>query len=642
MTFRHCTLLAVLLLPFLWCAAEGLLDPEIELLPPGAGAWIVAPLPEDGPAPPSARYRLELAAPAQVPTRVVVEITAMREFRLAVNGRPRFDSHGLAAHNWKHALRLDLGPWLELGSNEIAVEVSNDRGPTPLRVRDISANGPRLATGVAPWRAMERGSWVEAALAGQGETWLLGKGWRWHHPRRFGTLLVGVGLIIALGLLRRPKVATDGTRPGFWRRHGPVVAVLAVIVAANLWNGASFPYRRSRLDWGGHTKHLSYAASTWRPSLAHEGWQMYQPPLYYWIAARIYNLRGGDSYLAPSLRWVQILTATLGALHMVIAAFVLTRFGPRAARPRALALLALGLAPMSLTTNAMITNEPAAGLFGGLAIALALVVFARPGLGVAGGAALGLASGVALLTKFSGLMPATAIGLVLALRVVSDPSRRRSHLAAACGFAATLLASAGPYYARNYQVYGKLFVGNWDPASGFGLEQPPGYRTLDFYTRIGEVFSYAPERARWSSLWDGLYASTWGEIHDNFLSIDNYRTSGLLLIMFALALIPTAAGLRGFARSLAAAREASRHGDVQLMLVATTVFSVAAVALYMSTVPAVSTVKAFFLLHLVVPATLFTAWGLERMSQGLGRARILLDICGVALASVTLWTVLWR
>jgi hypothetical protein len=380
---------------------------------------------------------------------------------------------------------------------------------------------------------------------------------------------------------------------------------------------------------------------------------MYQPPLYYWVAGALYRSAGGGTRpegRPEALRRVQKLGGWVGVAHGALAFLVLLRFGPPSPRARAWALAAVGLAPAALTTGAMITNEPFAGLACGLPVAVGAWWITRGRAGVGAGAALGVLAGLALLAKFTGLMvlAALAVGLGAALvapaAATAAPARRR--WAALAGLLIAAAAVAGPYYLRNLRVYGRPFVGNWDRVSGQYYEQEPGYRTLGFYGRFGEVFAHLPERARWSSLWDGLYASTWGEIHGNFVRPRDLRVARWTLALFALALVPTAAALWGLgATAVRAAGERpapGSHPDAELLLVAVTVFSLAAVAVFTMVVPYRSAVKGFFLLHLTVPAAVFAARGYERMERGLGRGRWALDLAALAQAGLTCCLFLWR
>ncbi len=646
---RRAVICLLLAAPLAWWAELVLFDPETELLVGAKAPWLVDPRWETRgrtpkPFPPT-RYRLEPRGSGDLPASLPVAIRAMRSFRVYVDGELRFDFARWQRAGWKRPVKLDLGPWLREAHRALVIEVADDRGPPALQVVALDeAAAPWVETGRARWLSSTLGlPPVPAAVAGRGEAELRAGPWRWAHPLRHLALLAGVlGLVLAglAGSLRRPPRAEEPRPPSRWR-HAPVVAALVLVAGANLWNASRFPYDRSRMDWGGHLEHLRYAERHWRPPLAEEGWEMYQPPLYYWVGGSFLRLFRSHLGLRASIRWIQLLGAGAAVLHVLLAAFVLARFGPASGRARAVALLAVGLAPGALTTDAMLTNEPFAAFVCGLPLAAGALVLAGRRFGVRAGALLGLLGGLALLSKFTGLMPVAALAATLGVAYLDEPGRRRAVAATLAAFALVVLAVAGPYYARNVATYGEPFVGNWSRASGWYYEQEPGYRTPRFYATFGDVFAYPPMRALYSSFWDGLYASWWGEVHDDFVHPNQPRTIRLSLILFALAIVPTAAGLLGAGRSLRRGFGSDPIDRVHLLFVLVSLFSLVSLAVFVLRLPFYSTLKAFFLMNLTLPAALFVAQGTARLERGLGRARVLLDLVTAAFVVYVLRLFLW-
>lgn len=646
LTTRLAALTAVVLVPLTWWGWLAFVAPQGLLLPPGGAAWIVdsrwsVRKGTEELFPPT-RFRVEWEAGDKPPAHLAIEVTALGRFRLAVNRRQRFDSATEARSSWKRPIRVDLGPWLEPGANEVLIEVRNEAGPTPLQVT-VADGGSAVSTGTGAWEASARGlEWQPAALAGVEEGELQRGKLEVRNPLVHRGLLLAAAALTAAGLFGRRR-APPALKPavGWFRRHGAAAGVFAVIAFGNLWNGLYYPYDASRIDWGGHVEHLRYAARSWRPALAEEGWQMYQPPLYYWVAASLVPKDQVEGAGRRILRRVQLFGVAVGVAHVALAWWLLTRWGPPSPRARALALAVVGLMPVALTMNAKITNEPFAGLACGLPLAAAALLLGRHP-GPAAGVGLGLLSGLALLSKFTGLMPLAALAVVVAVHAVERQGRDRRRVAFALALLLLMAAAvAGPYYLRNISVYGKPFVGNWDPVSGQDYVQEPGYRTVGFFSRFGEVFFHHPERARWSSFWDGLYASAWGDIHGIHLGAVNGRAVALTQWVFALALVPTVGALAGFLA--AAVRSVSRAGaDVDLLMVTVSVFSLVAVAAFALEVPFYSTVNARFLLNLTLPTAYFAAWGYSRMESHLGRGRFALDLAGAAMAALILYIHLWR
>lgn len=664
--WRAAALVLLLAAPLIWWAGSALIDPEVELLVGWRAPWVVDPRWETRGRTadpfPATRYSLRREPSRTPPSSLPVEVRAMRELRIFVDGELRFDFGDWPRSGWKDPVALDLGPWLAAAGEALTIEVTNDRGPPALQVVALEeAAAPWIETGHAPWYASTRGlPPTPAVVAGRGEPELGAAPWRWARPLLHRALLGAVVALVLVGFLRycRGRRRAErggppgdpheedaaGAAPGARRRWLwlPVAAALLLVAAANLWNASRFPYTRSHMDWGGHRQHLRYAANHWRPPLAEEGWQMYQPPLYYWAGGAVLRASRPHVDQEAALRRVQLLGAAAGVLHVLLAAAVLRRFGPRSGRAQAVALLAVGLAPGAITTNAMLTNEPFAALMCGLPLAAGAALLADRRYGVMTGAFLGLLGGLALLSKFTGLMPVAAVGAVLGVAFLDEAGRRRAVAATLAAFLLVAALVAGPYYARNVAVYGKPFVGNWDPESGQYYEQEPGYRTPRFWGTVGDVFVHPPARARYSSFWDGLYASWWGEIHDNFVRPHPPRTIRLSLLLFALAAVPTAAGAMGLVRSLRRSFGADPRHRVHLLFVVVSLFSVASLGVFMARLPYVSTMKAFFLLNLTVPAAVFIGWGLSRLEAGLGRGRVLLDLVSLGFVALVLSLFLWR
>lgn len=86
--------------------------------------------------------------------------------------------------------------------------------------------------------------------------------------------------------------------------------------------------------------------------------------------------------------------------------------------------------------------------------------------------------------------------------------------------------------------------------------------------------------------------------------------------------------------------EGDRRAD--LALAAGTAGALAALAAFTLEVPFHSTVKAFFLLHLMAPVALFVARGFDLLEGGLGRLRPVLDLWVLVLAGILLELFIWR
>jgi 4-amino-4-deoxy-L-arabinose transferase-like glycosyltransferase len=432
-------------------------------------------------------------------------------------------------------------------------------------------------------------------------------------------------------------------RRPFWRRllvHAACASVLLPSLVVQVHNARTYPHGRSLFDVKGHVEYIRYVASNWRTPLATEGWEMFQPPLYYFAAAGVYRLAGGRAAEPASLEAVQAFSAVSGLFTLGVAYLLLGLALPGRPVARALGLAFVAMLPMGLYMNPMITNETFAGAAIGLALLATCWVAARPAGRPLLAALAGTMAGLGLLAKYTGLFVCVAGALLLGLRALDRPRERRRWLALVA-YAAAAFAVAGWLAVRNAQQFGDPFVGNWDARSGYHYEQPPGYRTLGFYARFGSVFTHVPTRSRFASLWDGQYGSAWTDSHHAFLSHKDPATPRLGAWLYWLALLPTAAMLAGFAQSVAGIwRRGWDHP--RTVLAATTVLTLTGVIAFTLETPTHSTIKAFFCLSLIPALAVFAGKGLDGMRVRLGRWQWTLYANLAALYGLAVYTFWYR
>jgi hypothetical protein len=317
--------------------------------------------------------------------------------------------------------------------------------------------------------------------------------------------------------------------------------------------------------------------------------------------------------------------AILGVLNLLFAWLLVNKLLPGKVSARNLGFSVAAFLPVGFYVNPNITNEVLSGSLVGLAVYLSCVgLFGRsPNWKLAIG--IGFVCGLCLLSKYTGLFIFVSVASLLTLRALSEADRA-SRLAVARFLALFLVVSVlicGWIYVRNSVHYGDPFVGNWDRASGFRYEQPPGYRSASFYTNFGSFLWHVPERARWSGFWEGLHGSLWMDIPGFLVGSADRGRDSLGSVILWLALLPSVGIVVGFLR--ACSRLLRRGWDHPFFIVVTTSFwTLVSVILFTLEVPYFSTVKAVFLLSLIPAVAVFAGLGLELMCRQLGRLRFLL------------------
>jgi hypothetical protein len=119
--------------------------------------------------------------------------------------------------------------------------------------------------------------------------------------------------------------------------------------------------------------------------------------------------------------------------------------------------------------------------------------------------------GLALLTKFTALLMAAPLFLVLGIGILIRHRRPGAALTRGAALLLPALAVSGWFYARNWIELGRPVVGNWDlPSPDRIWWSPPGFHTPQYYLRFGEVL-VRPFYSGFVSFWDALYSTFWGD-----------------------------------------------------------------------------------------------------------------------------------
>ena len=640
--------------------------PEIEFLRPSCrGEWIAHPAPpirfQGLPTCPDAMFERRVVM-TNLPVALDLSVSALRGFRLDVN-----DTIAVASadsKDWKHRARVDILPYLRAGTNLLKAAVFGTNGPPALLVE----GPPAFATGTNWTVKCGDGRARPAVAACKGEDAMRARdGALWQHKNRwlFGWLFAAYAAFIAYALIPvrlkpwlRANVADGGPerQPSsagkegaaepkrrflsvvgrFVLHYGFCPAILVVVAVAQYRNVLAYPHTRSAFDVGGHVDYLRLAAEKQVVPMATDGWEMFQPPAYYFTAAMVYEAWGGRRSEPKSLGAVQMFTTLCGLLSLVFALGLLRLLFPDRPLARNLGFASVAFLPMHFYMDPMITNE----VFAGAAIsgALLLVVWALrsdrpPWIRVIAAA---LACGYALLSKYSGVFLLLSAVVWLGLRVLAGIRNVRAW-GVLFAFIAGVLLVCGGYYHRNVSAYGHPFIGNWDNASGFHYEQPPGYRTAGFYARFGGVFFNQPEWPVRASFWDGEYGSIWADPHGAFIDVSDKETEQFVGAVICLATLPAAACLLGFCLAVWCLLR-KRWDDPLLVIVLVAFLSFTGVVAFTMEVPTHTTIKGFFLLSLIPAAAVFSGMGFETMARQLGRLRWLMYLCMGVLCVMVLHT----
>jgi tetratricopeptide (TPR) repeat protein len=594
-------------------------DPVINFLPPdGRAEWIVFPTAVDAHAhwvaSLDATFRREFVL-ANQPTTARLSIRAMRRAELEINGVPvRFP----LAHDWKETTSVEVTGRLHAGGNRIEARVFNDNGPPALWL-SLTTDQRKLRSDTN-WEASFAGSsWRQAALATAAKT-----------PRPGNSVTGGESTFDAMKriwpfwilLIAIASVATFPWKIGFKKLSKRSLEQMLLLMVAGLWlllfwnNARLLPFHAG-FDSKEHLKYISYIQEHRALPLPNEGWEMYQPPLYYLIAAAslsAFKLSVNDPASVVVLRF-------LGAF-VGIAQFVLVFLSLRFLLPLRAAFIGLLLAaflPMHLYMAHYVTNEMLSAALATATLYLCLRLLKSNTLRPSQFAWVGLTLGAAMLTKATVilLLPIVIAAIAGKLAYARVPvvvwARNLGLLLAIC------FTVCGWHYARMWLRFGTPLLGNWDAISGFTWWQDPGYHTLADFLRFGRSL-VDPLFSGFAGLADGIYSTLWGDgLCGGLVSVNMAWNQRPMVAGYLLALIPTMLMFVGAGVAIIRfVRQPSRELFLLLGFCALVVLGLVFMTLK---VPSYAQAKAFYALSALTPLCFFGALGWETLTHWSYRAR---------------------
>ncbi len=623
------------------CSAAG--GDGLPFLADGGGAiWIIYPAPNDTRLHPAiemdAVFRKTFLIAAQ-PATAPVRLRAFRTASIELNGKPI--AVPAAGDAWTTERRIDLGPFLRAGANEIRVTVVNPMGPPALwlvgalpgglSTRDpgweVSRAGAAWRTAIAAADRLESGSYdpdrsAEHLLPSWRSTWPL------------ILILSGIALGVAVVI---------GSRIDRHERRGPlyVAVALGLLLAALLLNNATHLPRAAGFDADGHLEYVRFIQQNAALPLADQGWQMYQPPLYYLMVALLLRLGAWTAQEPGAVSMIRLFNLGLGLANLAFVLASLRLLFPARPRAQVSGLVLAGFLPAVLLILHYPTNEAlVVTLASGVTWAALRLLRAGPTT-VRDHLLAGLLLGAAMLAKFSVLMLVPALYGALLWKAASAPrGERRERLMGVLSLTVTALLCCGWHYARVARHFGRPLIGNWDRETGFAWWQDPGYRMMGDYLRFGRSLA-APLFSGFGGVWDGFYSSLWGDGLCSGVADLPSRPPwafDLMAVGCALALAPTLAIVAGATTWLA--RLVRRPDAVSALVLGIAATTVAATVYMTLRVPSYAQAKSFYALVVLVPICAFAAEGLEVLG-GTSRWRRDLVLAGLCLWALTSYATFW-
>ncbi len=610
--------------------------PEIAFLPRITPAnWIVYPSPLLGDIHTLARlstsFRSRLVLD-KTPSKATARIAGFRQYTLAINGTAleRPQDRG---RNWKQPDSFDIAKQLHAGENQIEVTVFNANGPPALWCA-LDVEGTALVTN-EKWVASCSGAvWQSAQLttkprpapfgslvSRQDQPWLCLRA-------KWPTLLLFSAIALATygGYCWRIRRGDGSSRELQFLPLAGVVVAWTALFANNL---TAIPEPMG-FDYFGHLDYIRYILKHHSLPLAHEGWEMFQPPLYYLLCAIVLKLFSLSVSDPSGILLLRILAWMIGLFHCLLVWASLGLVFPQEPRKAAWGLALAAFLPPLLYLPEYITNEALAAMLVSASVYLCLRVLKQGPVTwkLCGG--LGLCLGAALLTKFTALLMLPVVAGVWLWKALQRRDNGSWTWGAKLAFVLVVTALVcGWHYGRVWFHFGKPLIGNWDTETGFSWWQDDGYRTRAYYLHAGDAL-IRPWFSSGASFADGIYSTLWadgqlaGSANPLFRPPWNYE---LMAMGCWLALLPTCAVVLGAA--LAFRRFVQwPTGEWFLLLALGFLMAMAVLAMSLA-VPSYAQVKAFYGLSALVPLCAAAALGFDTLVRHRGLRFLVCSLFGL-------------
>jgi tetratricopeptide (TPR) repeat protein len=623
---RSGLVLALIAIAFAWLAWVCLHDPKINFLPRDARAeWILFPRAMDATAHPVVsldtvfRRQFELG---DQPGAARLEMRAGKRAELKINGA---SAEIAAGDNWKDVVSVEVAAFLRTGTNNIEVRVFNDNAPAALWLT-LTADRLTLRSDETWEASCTDSAWRGAALAatsrlprpgnpvaGSEETFrALGAIWpMW-------LMFVGIAAAICLAGSRWiGRWLKPGASGGLSRRH---ITILLLVIGSLwgllFWNNASLMPFLQGFDSQYHLDYIKYVQERRALPLPTEGFEMFQPPLYYVVSAVALSLGGLSVDTQSGILALRFLTLLFGLVQFTLVLLSLRLCLPGRTAAQLVALVLAAFLPIQLYLSHYVTNETLAATLVTASVYLGLRLFRTKDPSVSQFAWLGLCMGAALLAKATALLVVLPLFLALILKLFAERAPLAIWLRHFGLLCAVFVATCGWHYARIWHRFGTPVVGNWDVVAGFSWWQDSGFHIASDYARFGKSL-VTPLFSGFGSFADGIYSTLWGDGLCGGVADLAYRPPwnyNLMVAGYVLALGPALLILVGV---VIACWRFVRKPSVDLFVLAGSSGAVTLGLVFMTLkVASYAQVKAVYGLALLVPLCFFGAVGWERLTRG--------------------------
>ena len=328
-----------------------------------------------------------------------------------------------------------------------------------------------------------------------------------------------------------------------------IIGLLCFLIAAAIRINNNFTFAPAYgYDASGHLSYIYQLKEGWGIPLANEGWSTFHPPLYYFIAATLWNLMG--KWAPCPLHILFRFISTLMNLGMaLLAVLIIHIICPNNPPWQLLSFCFILFTPMHIYSSSMMGNEQITAFLISLGLLLIIQYYKsskRSSIILAS-----FISVLALLSKYTGILLFLTLVACVIYKIIFQPNHRRIHLTNLLLILLITFLLAGGFYWKNTALFGTPFPlsQSYSYVKGSMDKQPPGERKwADFFgfdltllidpivRKVGQKMPLFRSRYIWSL----VYSNFWFESFSHFfiLNYGKWRKKSGIILLF-LGLIPT-------------------------------------------------------------------------------------------------------
>jgi len=468
-------------------------------------------------------FRKTFFVDEQHTSSVYLNIKALHNFRLFINGLP-VNTDYLITGSWKKKARINITKFTHAQANSIEVAVMNRMGPPLLWLYSEGLENPVktdytwivqtgenpesnavLANDTLPYREITNDYSPYKYLLDKKITLL--------------SALVLMGLLFFWGC----RTPTEGliNRSSRFILFGIALTLFSIFCFKSLRM-----YPTVGFDAQYHIQYILYILTHKRLPTALEGSSMFHPPFFYIISALLCSALEyiHQAFMQQFIVKVIPFACSMGNVFMT---YLIGKKVFRN-RPKHILFVALfaGIIPMNIYLSAYIGNEPLHSFLVSCSIFFAVDILTDNSTRYSKVIYLGIFMGLASITKVTAITIFPVIFLFIFVKMLFiDMARLHESINKIVALLIVIVVISGWYYVRNFVLFGKLIMINWNLPTGMWW-QDPGFHTLKYYLGFGEVFKH-PLYSGFHSFWDSIYSTFWGDGYIGGIAFINQKGATL-------------------------------------------------------------------------------------------------------------------